>query len=125
MAQQSTIQLVILKKLHNMSHFAELDENSIVKRVIVADQNFIDSGAVGDPKNWVQTSYTGKIRKNYAGKGYIYDPQRDAFIAKKPYDSWILDEQTAKWKAPKVYPKNGKYHEWDEASLSWIERKSN
>jgi len=91
-----------------MSHFAEIDNNNIVIKVIVAEQEFIDSGAVGDPANWIQTSYNTHggqhrlggvpLRKNYAGVGYTYDPVRDAFIAPKPGDNYIIDEETCLWK---------------------------
>lgn len=112
-----------------MSHFAEIDENGIVKRVIVAEQNFIDSGVVGDPKNWLQTSYntTGgahasggiSLRKNYAGVGYAYDKGRDAFIPPKPYASWILDEESCQWKAPIAMPNDEKIYVWNEILLNW------
>ncbi len=106
-----------------MSHFAEIDENGIVKRVIVAEQDFIDSGKVGDPKNWIQTSYNGTIRKNYAGIGFSYDKVRDAFIPKKPYESWVLDEEKCKWKAPTEAPKNEKKYKWVEETKEWKEMK--
>lgn len=112
-----------------MSHFAEIDENGMVKRVIVAEQDFIDSGKVGDPKNWVQTSYNTSagihklggtpLRKNYAGIGYSYDSELDAFIPPKPYASWILDEETCMWKAPKE-PIDIKNNLWDEVKQDWV-----
>lgn len=91
-----------------MSHFAQIDSNNIVVNVIVAEQDFIDSGVVGDPKLWVQTSYNTyagahklggtPLRKNYAGVGYTYDPQRDAFIPPKPDDGeYVLNEDTCLW----------------------------
>jgi len=101
-----------------MSHFARV-ENGVVQEVIVAEQPFIDSGAVGDPSLWVQTSYTGSIRKNYAGIGYSYDAGLDAFIPPKPYPSWTLDGSTCRWQAPVPYPTDGKSYAWDEPSLSW------
>lgn len=104
-----------------MSHFAEIDENGIVKRVIVAEQDFIDSGAVGDRKNWIQTSYSATFRKNYAGVGYLYDKNRDAFIPPKNFDSWILDQKTCNWVPPKEKPKDGKLHRWNEAKKDWEE----
>jgi hypothetical protein len=103
-----------------MSHFAEIDANNIVLRVIVADQGFIDSGAVGDPAKWVQTSYNGNMRKNYAGIGYVYDAGRDAFIAPKPYPSWVLDEGTCRWTSPTPYPSEGGPYSWDETTLAWV-----
>ena len=113
-----------------MAHFAEIDANGIVLRIIVAEQDFIDSGAVGNPANWVQTSYNTKggqhpegrpLRKNYAGIGYTYDRQRDAFIPPQPYPSWTLNEDTCLWDAPTPRPDNGKRYDWDESTLSWVE----
>ena len=104
-----------------MSHFAEINSDSIVQRVIVAEQDFINSGAVGDSFNWVQTSYNGNFRKNYAGSGYTYDKSKDAFIAPKPYPSWLLVEATCQWKAPTDMPDDGKMYEWNEATTSWDE----
>lgn len=114
----------------DMAHFAEIDENGVVKRVIVAEQDFIDSGAVGNPANWVQTSYNtreGKhkdggvpLRKNYAGIGYTYDKQRDAFIPPKPHPSWKLNEETCAYEAPVPKPKTGELLAgWDEEKQEW------
>lgn len=119
-----------------MSHFAKV-ENGIVTQVIVAEQDFIDSGAVGDPAAWIQTSYntrggvhygaTGEpdggvpLRKNYAGVGHIYDAARDAFYEPRPYPSWTLNETSCLWQAPVAYPDNGKNYVWDEPNRSWIE----
>lgn len=105
-----------------MSHFAEIDENGIVKRVIVADQAFIDSGAVGDSKNWVETFKDASARKNFAGIGYQYDTGRDAFTAPKPFPSFVLDERTARWEAPKEMPKDGKLYGWNEQLQDWQEK---
>ena len=104
-----------------MSHFAEIDKDNIVQRVLVAEQNFINSGAVGDSFNWVQTSYNNNFRKNYAGKGYTYDKTKDAFIAPQPYPSWLLDDDTCRWDAPIPYPDDGKLYNWDEDTTSWKE----
>jgi len=104
-----------------MSHFAEINSDSIVQRVIVAEQDFINSGVVGDSFNWVQTSYNGNFRKNYAGTGYTYDKTRDAFIAPQPYASWTLVEATCQWEAPTAYPTDGKLYEWDEDTTAWVE----
>ena len=104
-----------------MSHFAEINSDSIVQRVIVAEQNFINSGAVGDSFNWVQTSYNGNFRKNYAGSGYTYDKTRDAFIAPQPYPSWTLVEATCQWEAPTAYPTDGEMYTWDEDTTAWVE----
>jgi hypothetical protein len=114
-----------------MSHFAQIDNNNIVTQVIVAEQDFIDSGAVGDPSRWIQTSYNTSggqhknggtpLRKNYAGIGYMYDSQRDAFIPQKPFNSWILNEDTCLWDPPTPMPTDGKIYDWDEGTLSWLE----
>jgi len=85
------------------TYFAEIGTQGDVLRVIVADQSFIDSGAVGNPENWIQTDVDGKIKKNYAGKGYTYDKNRDAFIPPKPEPNATLDEKTAQWKFSKKY----------------------
>ena len=79
------------------NYFAELNENNVVVRVIVADENFIKSGILGDPKNWIETFMDGSQRKNYAGLGYTYDKNRDAFIGPTIFKSWVLDENNCKW----------------------------
>ena len=114
-----------------MSHFAHIDQNNIVTQVIVAEQDFINSGAVGDPSSWIQTSYNTyagqhalggtPLRKNYAGIGYSYDASRDAFIPPKPFNSWTLNETTCLWEAPTPYPTDGKIYNWNENTLSWDE----
>jgi hypothetical protein len=68
---------------------------------------------------WVQTSYTGSMRKNYAGQGMTFDRKRDAFIAPQPYPSWTLNEQTCQWEAPVAYPTDGIVYEWDEETIDW------
>ena len=103
-----------------MSHFAKI-ENGVVTQVIVAEQDFIDSGAVGDSSQWIQTSYNSNIRKRYAGIGYTYDVDLDAFISPKPFDSWILDVESANWIAPVAMPQDEKMYLWDEETLSWEE----
>ena len=111
-----------------MSHFAKIDENNVVVQVIVAEQNFINTGVVGDPSKWIQTSYNtygnqhpqGRpLRKNYAGIGYTYDRTRDTFIPPKPYDSWILDEETCLWNSPVLHPNDGNQYVWEEALQEW------
>ena len=104
-----------------MSHFAEVDKDGMVLRVIVAEQDFINSGVVGDSFRWVQTSYNGNFRKNYAGIGYLYDSNRDAFIGPREYVSWILNETTCRWEPPVAYPDDGKRYAWNEATTSWDE----
>jgi hypothetical protein len=109
-----------------MAHFAEIDENNIVKRVLVVDnskehrgQEFLaeDMGLEG---RWIQTSYNNNFRKQFAGIGFTYDEVNDVFIAPKPYPSWILNSNFD-WEAPVPYPKDGKYYYWDEDTLSWVE----
>ena len=101
-----------------MSHFAKLN-NNIVTEVIVSEQDFINSGAVGDSFLWVQTSYNGNFRKNYAAVGHTYDKAKDAFIAPKPYPSWTLVEDTCQWEAPVSYPTDGQSYSWDEDTTAW------
>jgi hypothetical protein len=112
-----------------LSHYAKI-ENGIVVQVIVAEEDFIATGALGDPANWIQTSYNthgGKhpedrpLRKNYAGVGYAYDEQRDAFIPPQPFASWLLNEDTCLWDAPVAMPTDDKKYAWDEESVSWKE----
>ena len=120
-----------------MSHFAEIDpDTKIVKRIIVAEQDFINSGTVGDSSNWIQTSYNTRggvhyapntntpdgglaLRKNYAGIGYIYDRGRDAFMVPQPFPSWTLNEDTCYWESPTPYPVNGRDYKWNEETKSW------
>ena len=104
-----------------MSHFAEINSEGVVQRVIVAEQDFINSGSVGDSFNWVQTSYNNNFRKNYAGTGYSYDKVRDAFIPPKPYASWTLVEATCLWQPPTAMPDDDKRYSWDEDTTAWVE----
>ena len=104
-----------------MSHFAKIDSNNIVTEVIVAEQDFINSGAVGDSFLWVQTSYNNNFRKNFAGIGYTYDKTRDAFIPPQPYASWTLNEDTCLWEAPVAYPTDGNMYIWNEETQAWNE----
>ncbi len=113
-----------------MSHFAKVS-GGIALQVIVADQSYIDSGRLGDPALWIRTSYNTSggvhkmglepLRKNFAGIGYIYDSERDAFIPPKPFASWLLDESTCLWQAPTPMPDDGNMYMWDEETISWIE----
>lgn len=107
-----------------MSHWAEIDNNNVVLRVLVGDNGAPDEGesfmkSLGG--TWVKTSYNGNIRKNYAGIGYTYDATRDAFIAPKPHNSWVLDEETCRWEAPVPYPTDGKMYTWNEDNTNWEE----
>jgi len=108
-----------------MSHFAKV-ENGIVTQVIVAEEDFIATGAVGH--GWIQTSYNthgnqhpeGRpLRGNYAGIGYTYDEQRDAFIPPQPYASWLLNEDTCLWDAPVAMPTEGGPFTWNEETQAW------
>lgn len=112
-----------------MSHFAKVIDGIVVE-VLVIEQDVIDTGLFGEPSLWVQTSYNthggqhpeGRpLRKNYAGIGFTYDAERDAFIAPQPFPSWVLDEDTCLWDAPTPYPDDGKIYIWDEATLAWVE----
>ena len=116
-----------------MAHFAQLDENNVVIQVIVVHNNeLLDNGQESEEKgiafcqslfggNWKQTSYNRNIRKNYAGIGYTYRADIDAFVSPKPYDSWSLNNDTAQWQPPVEMPNNDKRYTWDEATTSWIE----
>lgn len=112
-----------LDKKNHETFFAEIDEKGNVLRIIVADQKFIDSGALGDPTFWVQTDLDGTLRKNAAVKGGKYDPQTDSFTTPKPYDSWILDATTMKWKPPKEPPSSASSTDdalrWNETKQEW------
>jgi hypothetical protein len=99
-----------------MAHFAKVNLNTkLVEQVIVAEQEWIDK----QPGAWIQTSYNGSIRKNYAGIGYTYDFGKDAFIPSQPYSSWILNEDTCNWEAPIAYPNDGQLYTWDEENNNW------
>jgi hypothetical protein len=108
-----------------MSHWAEIDENNIVIRVTVGDNNDPngDEGYQWLIENlggtWIKTSYNGTIRKNYAAIGYTYNSVIDAFVPPKPFNSWILNEDTCLWEAPTPYPDNGGTHQWVEDDLNW------
>jgi hypothetical protein len=108
-----------------MSHWAEIDENNIVLRVLVGDNNDPagDEGYKWLTDNlggtWIKTSYNGNIRKNYAGIGFTYNEELDSFIAPQPYPSWKLDKRNSKWKAPVGYPNDGFTYLWNEEALNW------
>jgi hypothetical protein len=122
-----------------MGHYAKVVDGK-VNQVIVAEADFFNGFVDTSPGQWIQTSYNTRggvhyepnsdtpsadqakaLRKNYAGIGYSYDAQRDAFISPKPFNSWVLDEQTCLWGAPVSYPTDGKAYVWDEATTSWKE----
>jgi hypothetical protein len=121
-----------------MAHFAEIDENNIVTRVLVVDNANEDNGqeflaeTLGLGGTWIKTSYNTSggvhinggtpLRKNYAGIGYSYDAERDAFIPPKPYNSWLLNDETCLWSAPTPMPvEEGKIFKWVEEDLNWQE----
>ena len=118
-----------------MAHFAQLDENNTVIQVIVVHNNelmmdgqenetkgiLFCKSLYGEETRWKQTSYNATFRKNYAGFGYTYDAQRDAFIPPKPFNSWVLDEATCRWQAPTPMPTDGKKYYWLEDDLIWRE----
>jgi hypothetical protein len=115
-----------------MAHFAKLDDNNVVLEVhCVHNNELLVDGVESEAKgiefliswsggytNWKQTSYNGNFRKNYAGAGYTYQADIDAFVAPKPYASWTLDAN-AQWQPPVAKPTDGMYT-WDEATTSWI-----
>ena len=111
-----------------MSHFARV-EDGIVQQVIVAEQDVINTGLFGNPQSWVQTSYNTHggvhanggtpLRKNYAGIGFKYDADLDAFIPFQPFPSWVLNEDTCLWESPIPMPNDGGIYQWDEESQSW------
>jgi hypothetical protein len=110
-----------------MAHYAFLDEYNIVTEVITGiDETELIEGL--DTETWYgnfrgqvckRTSYNGNYRKNYAGQGYSYDSERDAFIPPKPFDSWILDEDTCLWGSPVPYPTDGFTYYWNESDTDW------
>jgi hypothetical protein len=106
-----------------MAHFAEIDSDNKVIRVIVVSNDLEANGAQWCHDTfggtWVQTSYNATIRKNYAGQGYTWDSVRDAFIPPQPYPSWLLNEDTCQWEPPVPMPQDGQMYSWDEPSLSW------
>lgn len=110
-----------------MAHFAEIDENNVVIRVVVTDNNdpAKDEGYSWLVNNlggtWVKTSYNANIRKNFAGIGFTYNKKLNAFIAPKPFVSWVLNKETCKWEAPIPYPDDSKIYTWQESKLNWLE----
>ena len=113
-----------------MAFFAKIDENNIVKQVhSVADEVVITEEAgitflketFGSKFNWKQTFIDG-TRKNYAGIDCTYDTSRDAFISPKPYESWILNEDTCQWESPTVRPDDGGIYSWNEDTQAWDEQ---
>jgi hypothetical protein len=125
-----------------MAHYAKV-QNELVTQVIVAEAEFFKTFIDSSPGEWIQTSYNTRggihykpdsndpsddqskaLRKNYAGIGYTYNAQLDAFIPPKPFASWVLDEDTCLWNAPVARPTDDKRYRWNEDTLSWIEIES-
>jgi hypothetical protein len=121
-----------------MAHFAELDQNMVILRVIVVNNDTIENlpfpesepigiafckSLFGDNTIWKQTSFNESFRKNFAIFAKSYDPDLDAFIQLKPnlFPSWVFDTTTCKWIPPIPYPSDGKNYNWDEISISWVE----
>ena len=122
-----------------MGHFAKVVDGKVTQ-VIVAEPEFFDTFVDSSPGQWLQTSYNTRggvhyqpdsdqpsadqskaLRKNYAGIGYTFDEERDAFIPPQPFESWLLDEESCLWEAPVAYPADGELYQWDEETLTWIE----
>jgi hypothetical protein len=130
---QAQAHIQLNNKGNKMAHFAQLENNIVTKVIVVANETIIDengneneqigidfcSNLIGG--TWKQTSYNGNIRKRHAGIGYTYNESLDAFIEPKPFNSWVLDETTAQWKAPVDMPTDGKIYTWDEETQNWNE----
>ena len=102
-----------------MSHFAKIDKDNVVTEIIVAVQDFINSGAVGDSFLWVQTSYSNSFRKQFAKIGHTYDKINDVFVSPQPYPSWTLDSNQD-WQPPTARPDDDEYN-WNEDTKTWDE----
>jgi hypothetical protein len=113
-----------------MGHYAKV-EDGIVTQVIVAEADFFDTYVDTSAGEWIKTSYNTHagvhihggtpLRKNYAGIGFLYDEDKDAFIPPQPYPSWVLNEETCRWSAPVEVVDDGRPYSWDEKTLSWVE----
>ena len=111
-----------------MAHFAKLNSDNIVTKVEVVSNdvatneqagiNFLNN-LYGTNDVWKQTSYNENIRKNFAGIGYTYNQTKDALIALKPFNSWVLNDDTCKWESPVTYPDDGEQYKWNEDTTSW------
>ena len=119
-----------------MAHFAKVQDGTVTQ-VIVAEPEFFDTFVDTTPGEWIKTSYntrggvhysaeTGEpdggeaLRKNFAGIGFTYDREKDAFIPPQPFNSWLLNEDTCLWEAPVAYPEDGEMYKWDEETVSWV-----
>ncbi len=111
-----------------MAHFAKV-KDGIVTKIIVAEQDFIDNFIDNEAGKWIKTSYNTfggqhklggtQLRKNFAGVGYTYDSLKDAFIPPKPFNSWLLNEDTCLWEAPVAKPNDGEKYNWNEETTTW------
>ena len=116
-----------------MAHFAQIENNIVTQVIVVANEEILDeNGQESEQKGidfcsnllggtWKQTSYNAKIRKNYAGIGYTYDEDRDAFIPPKPFNKWVLNEDTCQWESPVEYPLDDKIYIWNDNKGEWEE----
>jgi hypothetical protein len=115
-----------------MAHFARLEDNVVTEVIVVHNNELLVDGVESEAKGiefcqslfggeWIQTSYNGNIRKNYAGLGYTYDEVRDAFIPSKPFESWSLNEESCLWEAPIPMPTDDKIYIWNESAQNWEE----
>ena len=120
-----------------MAHFAELGIDNIVQRVIVVHNNELLDGDGVEQEHlgvafcnnlfggtWIQTSYNGNLRARFAGIGYTYNSSLDAFITPKPFNSWVLNNETTEWEAPLAMPDDGQEYDWDEENTQWVVRPS-
>ena len=114
-----------------MAHFARLEDNTVTEVIVVHNNELLVDGVESEAKGiefcqslfggeWIQTSYNGNIRKNFAGIGMTYDEVRDAFIFPKPFPSWTLNEETLEWEPPISRPTSG-FWEWEEETQEWVE----
>ena len=115
-----------------MAHFAKIENGIVTQVIVVSNQDTIDENGAEKESigiafcerlfggTWKQTSYNGRIRKNYAGCGFTYDTQRDAFIPPQPFPSWTLVENTCQWDPPVEVPTDGNRYTWDESTTSWV-----
>ena len=118
-----------------MAYFAKLNNSNVVTAVHAVENSITTTGGSEDPQKgidflktlyndsntWIQTSFNGTIRKNYAGPGFTYDYSRDAFIPPKLFASWTLNESTCQWEPPVTYPDDGKFYTWNEDNKEWVE----
>jgi hypothetical protein len=114
-----------------MAHFAKIENGTVTQVNVIDEDYFAENRETRYTGQWVQTSYNTQggvhllggtpLRKNYAGIGYTYDEARDAFIPPKPFNSWLLNEDTCQWDAPVAYPTDGKMYQWDEEQQQWTE----